>query len=233
MVHVTGCGADPAWPPRDCRAEIDKRTRSTVRNAVATQTQMTPRASASVLTSGLSVPDPRKRAARVAPKVFARACPRTCIWQVSVALEDETVATVENEASRADWMGDLCGGSDFDLAAGRRWCSGATGCAGRGYWAGNGGAGGCVGGATEVPASGRAEELRCRSGARAVANNVHCGAAGFFPLGEEYESPPRTGQVERVADWSAHRGAAVFVMLVTVPGGERRATSTLKKIPQT
>ncbi len=66
-----------------------------------------------------------------------------------------------------------------------------------------------------------------------MANDVHCGAGGFFPVGEEDEWPPRTGQVERVADWSVLTGAVFFVMLVTVPGGERKATSTLKKIPQT
>jgi hypothetical protein len=32
-------------------------------------------------------------------------------------LEDEAIATVENEATQADWMGDLSGGLGVDQAA--------------------------------------------------------------------------------------------------------------------
>ncbi|WP_344257499.1 hypothetical protein, partial [Terrabacter carboxydivorans] len=42
---------------------------------------------------------------------------------VSTTLENEAIATVENEATQTDWMGDLSGGLGSDPAAGRRWCA--------------------------------------------------------------------------------------------------------------
>jgi len=38
-------------------------------------------------------------------------------WRLSTTLENEAIATVENEATQTDWMGDLCRGLGFDPAA--------------------------------------------------------------------------------------------------------------------
>jgi hypothetical protein len=37
---------------------------------------------------------------------------------LSATLENEAIATVENEATQEDWMGDFCGGLGFDPALG-------------------------------------------------------------------------------------------------------------------
>ncbi len=52
---------------------------------------------------------------------------------VSTTLENEAIATVGNEATQTDWMGDLSGGLGFDPAAGRGRCSAASGRAGFGH----------------------------------------------------------------------------------------------------
>ena len=51
---------------------------------------------------------------------------------MSTTLENEAIATVENEATQTDWMGDLGGGLGVGPAAGGGWCSAASGCAGLG-----------------------------------------------------------------------------------------------------
>ncbi len=52
---------------------------------------------------------------------------------VSATLENEAIATVENEATQTDWMGDLCGGLGSDSATGCGRCSAAPGRAGLGH----------------------------------------------------------------------------------------------------
>ena len=52
---------------------------------------------------------------------------------LSTTVENEAIATVENEATQTDWMGDLSGGLGFDPAAGCGRCSAAAGRAGSGY----------------------------------------------------------------------------------------------------
>ncbi|MGO4663834.1 hypothetical protein AB4Z14_18400, partial [Terrabacter sp. 2TAF16] len=47
--------------------------------------------------------------------------------RVSTTLENEAIATVENEATQTDWMGDLSGGLGSDPATGCGWCSAASG----------------------------------------------------------------------------------------------------------
>ncbi len=69
---------------------------------------------------------------------------------MSATLENEAVATVENEATQADWLGDLSGRLGIDQAACRGRGSAASGCSGFGHWAGDGGPGGGVGSAAEV-----------------------------------------------------------------------------------
>ncbi len=56
------------------------------------------------------------------------------VWraEVSMTLENGAIATVENEATQADWMGDLSGGLGIDPQARRGWGSAAAGCAGSG-----------------------------------------------------------------------------------------------------
>ena len=46
---------------------------------------------------------------------------------VSTTLENEAIATVENEATQTDWMGDLGGGLGVDQAACCGWGSAAAG----------------------------------------------------------------------------------------------------------
>jgi hypothetical protein len=46
---------------------------------------------------------------------------------VSTTFENEAIATVEFEATRTEWMGDLSGGLGVDPAAGRGGCSAAAG----------------------------------------------------------------------------------------------------------
>ena len=70
--------------------------------------------------------------------------------QVSTTLEKEAIATVENEATQTDWMGDLSGGLGFDSAAGRGRCSAASGREGSGCWEVDGRAGVGLGSAAEV-----------------------------------------------------------------------------------
>jgi hypothetical protein len=53
--------------------------------------------------------------------------------QLSATLENEAIATVENEATQTDWMGDLCGGLGSDSATGCGRCSAAPGRAGLGH----------------------------------------------------------------------------------------------------
>ena len=52
--------------------------------------------------------------------------------RLSTTLENEAIATVENEATQTDWMGDLSGGLGSDQAAGRGRCSATSGGAGSG-----------------------------------------------------------------------------------------------------
>ena len=52
---------------------------------------------------------------------------------LSATLENEAIATVENEATQTDWMGDLCGGLGSDSATGCGRCSAAPGRAGLGH----------------------------------------------------------------------------------------------------
>ena len=52
---------------------------------------------------------------------------------MSATLENEAIATVENEATQTDWMGDLCGGLGSDSATGCGRCSAAPGRAGLGH----------------------------------------------------------------------------------------------------
>ena len=52
---------------------------------------------------------------------------------LSTTVENEAIATVENEATQTDWMGDLSGGLGFDPAAGCGRCSAAAGRSGSGY----------------------------------------------------------------------------------------------------
>ena len=73
---------------------------------------------------------------------------------VSTTLENEAIATLENEATQTDWMGDLCGGLGSDPAAGRGRCSAAPGRTGPGYWQVDGRAGVGLGSASEVRAAG-------------------------------------------------------------------------------
>ena len=73
---------------------------------------------------------------------------------MSTTLENEAIATVENEATQTDWMGDLCGGLGSNPAAGGGRCSAASGRSRLGYRAGDGGAGAGVGPAAEVRAAG-------------------------------------------------------------------------------
>lgn len=51
---------------------------------------------------------------------------------LSTTLENEAIATVENEATQTDWMGDLCGGLGSDPAACGGRCFAASGRAGPG-----------------------------------------------------------------------------------------------------
>ena len=53
--------------------------------------------------------------------------------RLSATLENEAIATVENEATQTDWMGDLCGGLGSDSATGCGRCSAAPGRAGLGH----------------------------------------------------------------------------------------------------
>ncbi|MFN8129893.1 MAG: hypothetical protein U0R28_13945, partial [Candidatus Nanopelagicales bacterium] len=53
--------------------------------------------------------------------------------RMSATLENEAIATVENEATQTDWMGDLCGGLGSDSATGCGRCSAAPGRAGLGH----------------------------------------------------------------------------------------------------
>ena len=46
---------------------------------------------------------------------------------LSTTLENEAIATLENEATQTDWMGDLGGGLGVDPAAGRGWGAAAAG----------------------------------------------------------------------------------------------------------
>jgi hypothetical protein len=57
---------------------------------------------------------------------------------MSATLENEAMATVENEATQTDWMGDLGGGLGVDQAACRGWGSAAAGCKAVGDRAGDG-----------------------------------------------------------------------------------------------
>src|SRR3954468_4224892 len=92
-------------------------------------------------------------------------------WRLSTTLENEAIATVENEATQTDWMGDLCGGLGSDPAAGRGRCSAAAGGAGLGCRAVDGGAGGGLGGAAEVRTAGGADVVHgVRAGGAAAAD---------------------------------------------------------------
>ena len=57
--------------------------------------------------------------------------PRACFRPpLSTTLEHEAIATVENETTQTDWMGDLSGGLGVGTAAGRGRHSAASGRAG-------------------------------------------------------------------------------------------------------
>ena len=75
---------------------------------------------------------------------------------MSTTLENEAVATVENEATQTDWMGDLGGGLGSGPAAGRGRCAAASGRAGSWHRTVDGRAGVGLGQAAEVPAAGGA-----------------------------------------------------------------------------
>src|SRR4051794_4782126 len=70
--------------------------------------------------------------------------------ELSTTLENEAIATVENEATQTDWMGDLCGGLGSDSAAGGGRCSAAPGRTRPRHWPVDGGAGGGLGWTAEV-----------------------------------------------------------------------------------
>ena len=72
--------------------------------------------------------------------------------RLSTTLENEAIATVENEATQTDWVGDLGGGLGVDPAAGGGRGSAAAGRQAVGDRAGDGGPGGGVGPAAEVRA---------------------------------------------------------------------------------
>src|SRR5947208_1514258 len=79
---------------------------------------------------------------------------------VSTTLENEAIATVENEATQTDRMGDLSGGLGFDPAARCGRCSAAAGRTGSRYWQVDGRAGVGLGPATEVRACAGADLVR-------------------------------------------------------------------------
>ena len=97
---------------------------------------------------------------------------------VSTTLENETIATVENEATPTDWLGDLSGGLGVGAAAGRGWCLTASGRAGPGDRAGDGGAGVGLRPAAEVPAPGGADGVHAVRAAGGPAARGDAGHAG-------------------------------------------------------
>src|SRR3954471_8633881 len=103
---------------------------------------------------------------------------RPALTALSTTLENEAIATVENEATQTDWMGDLCGGLGSDPAAGGGRCSAAPGRAGPGYWPVDGRAGGGLGRATEVRAAGRAVVVHAVRAGGAAAADQDAGDAG-------------------------------------------------------
>ena len=83
---------------------------------------------------------------------------------LSTTLENEAIATVENEATQADWMGDLCGGLGSDPAAGGGRCSAASDRTGPGHRQVDGGAGVGLRPAAEVRACGGADIVHAADG---------------------------------------------------------------------
>jgi hypothetical protein len=107
--------------------------------------------------------------------------PRTGSLRLSTTLENEAKATVENEATQTDWMGDLSGGLGFDPAAGCGRCSAATGRTGSGNRQVDGRAGIDFGPAAEVRATTGADIVRS---VRAVGAAVAQGHAGHASDGD-------------------------------------------------
>ena len=97
---------------------------------------------------------------------------------MSTTLENEAVATVENEATQTDWMGDLGGGLGSGPAAGRGRCAAASGRARSWHRTVDGRAGVGLGQAAEVPAAGGAHVVRAVRAAGAAAAQGASGHAG-------------------------------------------------------
>jgi hypothetical protein len=109
---------------------------------------------------------------------------------LSTTLENEAIATVENEATQTDWMGDLCGGLGSDSAAGGGRCSAASGCTRPGHRTVNRRAGAGVGPATEVRAAGGVDVVHAVRAGGAAAVEGHSGYAG--------DGDCRAGRLDRV-----------------------------------
>src|SRR5262245_64417 len=101
----------------------------------------------------LPLPDPPPRPVAALSLEFAV---HALSEQLSTTLENEAIATVENEATQTDWMGDLSGGLGSDPAAGGGRCAAAAGGTGPGDRQVDGRAGVGLGPATEVRAAGGA-----------------------------------------------------------------------------
>src|SRR3954468_21423156 len=111
-------------------------------------------------------------------------------WRLSTTLENEAIATVENEATQTDWMGYLCGGLGFDPAVGGGRCFAAPGRTGPGWRQVDCPAGAGVGPPAEVRAAGGGDLVhRVRAGCAAVAGE-DAGHAG--------DGDRRAGRVDRV-----------------------------------
>ena len=122
-----------------------------------------------------------------AREIYARFRPGDSL---STTLENEAIATVENEATQTDWMGDLSGGLGFDPAAGCGRCSAAAGRTGSGDRQGHGRAGARLGPATEVRAAGRAD---CVHPVRVVGEATAREDTGYAGDGDR-----RAGRLDRV-----------------------------------
>src|SRR5215211_5983218 len=97
---------------------------------------------------------------------------------VSTTLENEAIATLENEATQTDWMGDLSGELGSDSAAGRGRCSAASGRAGSGDRQVDSRACVGLGPATEVRAGGGADGVHAVRAVGPAALDRDAGHAG-------------------------------------------------------
>src|SRR3954453_5539225 len=97
---------------------------------------------------------------------------------MSATLENEAIATVENEATQTDWMGDLGGGLGVDQAACRGRCSAAAGREAVGDRAGDGRWGGGLGSAAEVRAAAGSDVVHAVRGQGSGVVVRHSGDAG-------------------------------------------------------